>query len=130
MTYHRTEQTLGVLNRGLQARYEDGDPIRLDINGKPKLHVVSFQPLAYEIYGIISNRAPSVAGSLVLRMFLTAPHPEGGATIYAGLEADRAAYGFEVDYRDESVLDAIHGVAAALGHPDFRLALHDPTVLV
>lgn len=75
-SYRDTQQALGVLNQSLQSRYEEGEPLRLNIHGKPKLHVLSFSPLAYETYGTFLNKAPYVAGSLCLRAFLSQLHPD------------------------------------------------------
>ena len=121
MSYRNTQLALGVLNSELQARYDEGDPLRLNVAGRPKFHILTFKPLAYEEYGFIRNRAPHVAGSLALRAFLSAPHPEGGALIIAGVEAGREGYGFIMDGYDESARQTITGVARILGHPDFRL---------
>lgn len=121
MSYESTKQVLGILNSGLQTRYEEGDPLRIKVAGKPELHMLSFQPLAYEEYGFFRNRAPHVAGSLALRAFLSAPHPEGGALIIAGVEAGKEGYGFVIDCHDEGARQTITGVAKVLGHPDFRL---------
>lgn len=121
MSYEITQQALGLLNSGLQTRYEKGDPIRINVAGKPELHILSFQPLAYEEYSFFRNRAPHVAGSLALRAFLSAPHPESGALIIAGVEAGQEGYGFVVDGYNEGAQQTINGVAKVLGHPNFRL---------
>lgn len=121
MSYQKTRQTLSVLNSELQLRYDEGDPLRLHVDGRPKLHIRSFSPLVYEEYGFIRNRAPQVAGLLVLRAFLSCPLEGGGATIIAGVQVGAEGYGFTMDGYDESSKRAIVGVARALGHPDFCL---------
>lgn len=120
MSYRNTQLALGVLNNGLQSRYEKGEAIRLDVHGRPKFHVLSFNPLAYETYGTFRHRAPYVAGSLALRAFMSAPHPDGGALIIAGVEADRESYGFTLDGYHPSNRETIDGVARLLGHPDLQ----------
>lgn len=121
MSYQTTRRTLSVLNSELQSRYEEGDPLRLQVDGRPKLHIRSFMPLVYEEYGFLRNRAPQVAGLLVLRAFLSAPQEGGGAIITAGVEVGTEGYGFTMDGYDESSKRVIVGVARALGHPDFCL---------
>lgn len=122
MSYETTLEALSILNDDLQARYEGGDPLTLNIAGRPKFHILSFTPLVYEEYGFIRNRAPRVAGSVALRAFLSAPYPEGGALIAAGVEAGREGYGFMMDGYNESDRQVITDVARILGHLDFQFS--------
>ena len=121
MSYKETRQVLNVLNTKLHARYEEGDPLRLNLEGRPKLHILSFDPVAYEEYGVVRNRAKHMAGSYVLRTFLATIDPDGAATIIAGVEVGSEGYGFEMDFGDDNTCLAINGVAQLLGHPDFRI---------
>ncbi len=116
-SYRDTQEVLGVLNQRLQSRYEAGEPLRLDVHGKPKFHILSFNPLAYETYGTFRNRAPYVAGSLALRAFMSQPHPDGTAIIIAGVEAGSQGYGFYMDGYDPSTKQTMEGVATLLGTP-------------
>ncbi len=120
MSRKDTEIALGLLNSGLQSRYEEGEAIRLDVYGRPKFRVLSFDPLAYEMYGTLRNRAPFVAGSLALRAFISAPHPDGGELIIAGVEADRGSYGFILDGSNAGIRETVNEVASLLGHPDLQ----------
>ena len=63
----------------------------------------------------------AVVGSLALRGFLSAPHPEGGAVIIAGVEARREGYGFILNGYNKSDRQVITDVARILGYPDFQL---------
>lgn len=108
-----TREVLQVLNSELQASYEDGEPVMLDVHGRPKLHIVSFDPLAYERYGTFRNRAPLVGGSFVLRAFLSQPHTDGGMVLFAGVEAESQGYGFYLDRAN--TWRALQGVASLYG---------------
>lgn len=122
MSYDVTAANLGVLSRELEKRYEAGEPLDFTVSGRPKLHILSFDPLAYEQYGALLNRAPNVAGNVALRAFLTAPHPAGrGALVYAGVQVGEQAYGFEMNGYNESHRATINDVAVLLGHPEIQL---------
>jgi hypothetical protein len=121
MSYESTKLGFDVLSLGLQKRYEEGSPVRLTVDGRPKLHILSFQPLVYEQYGHIFKRGPHIYGSLALRTFLTAPHPYGGAFIYAGVQAGDDSYGLEMDGYNSAHRVVITDVARALGHSEFEL---------
>ncbi|MDQ5886660.1 MAG: hypothetical protein QG628_1057 [Patescibacteria group bacterium] len=114
-SYRDTQLALGVLNEGLRTRYDEGEPVRLDVHGRPKFHILSFDPLAYEKYGTFRNKAPYVAGSLALRAFLSQPHPDGSTIIIAGVEAGQEGYGFYMDFRHPNTAPTIQGVAQLLG---------------
>lgn len=116
-SYSDTQRALGVLNQRLQTRYAEGEPVRLDIYGQPKLHILSFNPLAYEVYGTFRDRAPHVAGSLALRAFLLQQYSDGSAIIVAGVEAQNQGYGFYMDSCNPSTKQTVESVATVLGTP-------------
>jgi hypothetical protein len=122
MSYETTRKVFGMLTNELDKRYEAGDPLHLKVHGKPKLHILSFKPLAYEEYGMLRNRAPYVEGSFALRGFLTTPDPSGsGVLVYSALQAGEQAYGFEMDGSDPESRLAINGLAKSLGFPSLQL---------
>lgn len=116
-SYRDTQLALGELNDGLRTRYDEGEPVRLDVHGRPKFRILSFHPLAYEKYGTVRNKAPYVAGSLALRAFLSQPHPDGSTIIIAGVEAGQEGYGFYMDSHHPDTAPTIEGVATLLGTP-------------
>jgi hypothetical protein len=113
--YKTTTNGLALINLELHNLYEDNQPLHLTVDGRPKLHILSFEPLAYEEYGTFRNRAPHIAGSLALRKFLYRKHPYGGAEIYAGLESGTQAYGFELDAYNPNDVNTINNVATVVG---------------
>jgi hypothetical protein len=117
--YHDTYATYEVMNVELKRRIEMGDPIKLEPRGQPKLHVLSFTPLAYETYGRVFNKPPEVYGSLPLRAFLVQQHPlEDSVITYAGLQyKDNRGYGFVLDGNVRKDMQIISSVAAQLGIP-------------
>jgi hypothetical protein len=117
MSYQETRSALGILNHELEARYQADEPIKLSLEGKPKLHIISFRPLVYEAYGIFRNKAPHVSGSLALRAFLSQPHPEGGALIHAGVQVETQGYGFVMDGDSPNSIQAVNDVAESVGIP-------------
>jgi hypothetical protein len=121
LSYQISNEVLNVLNNGLLSRYEEGNPIRLNVSGRPKFHILSFTPIDYEKYGFFRNRAPNVVGLCALRAFLIAPHSEGVALLIAGVETGRECYGFVMDGCHESTRQTMTSVASILGHPDLRL---------
>lgn len=121
MSYQTTKEICGTLNVELQRRYENSKPYMLSIKGKPRLHVLSWDPFAYEEYGILRNRAPFVAGSLALRGFISAPTPSNNAVLYAGVEAGAERYAFMIDPSSPSTLAVMNQVVVDLGHPELYL---------
>jgi len=115
MSRETTRRSLRSLNTELQKRYDQGKRVYVDIDGKPDLRITSFDPLAYEEYG---TPAPRVAGSLVLRALLSAPHPEheDEMIVFAGVEAGSHAYGFAIDGDDPDHLRTLVNIAEKLGH--------------
>lgn len=110
-----TEQALGMINDGLRTRYAEGDPIRLELHGRPMLHILAFDPIAYESYGRLHNKAPFVAGSLALRAFLSAPKTDGKSIIVAGVEAGQEGYGFYISPNHPDTAPFIETVAEQFG---------------
>lgn len=114
--YGTQQQALGLLNEGLQARYVAGEAIHVDVHGRPELHILSFDPLIHNAYGGFRNRAPYLAGSAMLRKFVSQPHPSGDTMIIVGVEKKGRGYGFcftpgEPDTADPIII----GVARLLG---------------
>lgn len=119
MTTSSTELALGMLSNKLEEKYQANDPLILTLEGRPKLHILSFSPLIYERYGLMRGRAPYVAGDLALRGFLTAEHPDGnGALVYLGVQANEQAYGFKLNSFDPSNRNIVNDVAQSLGFPN------------
>jgi len=122
VSYDSTTQGFAELNSVLLQRYKAGEAIPLTVQDKPKLHILSLVPLVYEKFGSFRDRAPGISGTLALRGFVTAPHPDGGAIVYAALEADGQIYGFglgtEVGPDPRTI---INSVAIAAGHPELQL---------
>jgi hypothetical protein len=115
MSFRIVQDRLGRLNSALDARFRAGQPVRYEVDGKPTVEVVSFRPFAYEDYGRIRNRAPYVVGELALRCFMAAPCEDESAVIFAGLQAESRAYGFDVD------VVKINEVALLLGQRPINL---------
>ncbi len=112
---YETHEIFAELNGRLEQRYRDGEPIRLHVNARPKLRIMSFLPLIYEEYGILRNRAPHISGSIALRGLITQDIPDANAvTIYAGIQAEEAAYGIRMSNgaHEQSILQ---GVSELLG---------------
>ena len=121
MGYRETEEALGILNDELVKRNDGGELVTMDVVGRPKLHIESFEPLIYERYGALRNRPPQVDDSVVLRAFLDAPTSYGGTSIYAGVEAGSDAYGFALNTQNPRHRGVIDEIAQLLGHPDIKI---------
>ena len=98
MSYQRTIEGLRILNRELEALYDSGQPLMLDVNGAPVMRIDSFDPLVYEKYGRFLNRAPRIVGGAALRAFLSAPMPDNdaGAQVWAGVQTEGVGYGLVI----------------------------------
>lgn len=109
---------LDIVNARLEKRFQAGRPLTAEINGKPRLHILSFDPLVYETYGVFFNTAPRVFGELALRGFLTKDYPKGGMRVYAGMQAEGGpGYGFALSGRNPQHLQVINDVAKEVRVP-------------
>lgn len=117
MSYESTQRVLNSMNQRLSALHMDGQPVMLEIEGPPKLEILSFDPLAYRKYGLIANRPPRVAGQLALRGFLSAPGFGDGAFVFAALQSSNQIYGFAMDGHNVAHRQVIQGVASFIGLP-------------
>ena len=92
MSYQRTIEGLRILNRELEALYDSGQPLMLDVNGAPVMRIDSFDPLVYEKYGRFLNRAPRIVGGAALRAFLSAPMPDNDAGAQVWIRSRNTSY--------------------------------------
>lgn len=122
MGYAETKEKLGELNDALATRYRTGEPVVMNVVGKPQLRIESFEPLVYEKYGSFRNKPPHVNGAVVLRAVLSHPGPEGGAVLYTAVEAGSQGYGFVLDGHNPRNRAALSDVAMEVGIPDFIIS--------
>lgn len=113
-------QAIATLNEAAATRYGHDDAVRLRVDTKPALHILTFDPLAYRHYGILRNKAPQVKGSLALRGMLAEPS-EDAVKLYAIAGTNPNWYGFLYDSYDEWAVEAVHGISEELGYPDLGL---------
>jgi len=113
MSYETTREAVGALNSGIQTQFESGDPIMMNVLGRPSLDIISFQPLVYRKFGALMHRAPLLDGSFPLRGFLCQQHPNGSAIIFPAVEIRDKGFGIHLN--QESTKKAVEGVAAFLG---------------
>jgi hypothetical protein len=123
MSYHATERIIGKINKGVSEAYEAGEPINVWVNGRPQLHIMSFDPLAYERYGLLQNRAPKLSGALALRSLLVR-QITGGALVYAALDSGDRTYGFEMNSHRPTDVSVLNKIAVKSGHRGIKF--HTP----
>lgn len=117
MGFEETSLALKLINHRLKICHSEGERIEWDYHGKPQFRIMSFEPIVYEKYGFFRNRAPVVAGSLVLREFLVGREIYSGDTvIMAAMQAEAdTGYGFYLDGGNSQVQQVMEETLATLG---------------
>jgi len=104
-------ELLSTANHNLHNKYIAYAPVTLSFDGRPKLHVMSLNPLMYEQYGLFVNRGPQLCGQFALRAFIWRQQEEA-IFPFAIFEVDhRAMYGHQIN--ELPVLNTL--VSCALG---------------
>jgi hypothetical protein len=97
MSYEGTRDLVLQVGAAVYERYVAGEPVAINLHGKPELEVVSFEPFSYKWQRGFFNRAPNFAGRTALRQLITSPANGGGTLVYAAIKTQpNAGYGFEV----------------------------------
>lgn len=111
-----TIETVRGLNEDITALNDNGELVTVAVNQKPQLKVMSFQPMSYERYGRIFNRASHVVGRLTMRAVLE--HADDSVAFYTALEARASGYGFQMEG-----LEALNELAFTLRHEMYNHSL-------